>query len=117
MKRLIEKHKNKFLREDGSQAYCLAITIPFSEIPIDLDLTGYTVSPMNVIYDDCHVMIRNFDGHSNHIILEVPQWIRHSLGVAYINGIERSAELSNKLAYESSCIKGKVPIGYDNTVA
>lgn len=116
MKRLIEKHKHQFLHKDGSQAHCLAVNIPFSEIPIDLDLTGYYVFPTNVLHDDCYVQIRNFDGHSNHFLLQVPKWVQMSLCRAYVNGVERSAELLDKLAYESSCIKGKVPIGYDNTV-
>ena len=119
MQRIIDKYKPQFLREDGTQKCATGIHVPFSEIPYDLDLSSLDtpVQPFNMLYDDCTIQILNFDGNSNRLILEIPAWVQYSLFRAYHTGLETSARLITKLAYEEDLIKHKQPIPYANTVA
>ena len=127
MKRLIEKYNSKFLKDDGTRGFSRIITIPFSQVPLDLDLTGFDVQITNLLYDNkyaendpdhitCRIKIKNFDENNNAIWIEVPKWIQDILFSAYSQGIRRVITGLEKLEYENKCIKNKENIWYSNHV-
>lgn len=116
MKRILAANDHQFLK-DGNRIFCTYITIPFKDIPNDLDLSGYNVSIKNVLYDDCRIKITGFDANQNGIILEIPKWIKEILFQSHLQSLEASIRLLEKLKYEQACIKDKVKIPYDNIIA
>ncbi len=83
----------------------------------DIDFTGYTITIMNVLYDDCSIDITGFDENQNRIVIDIPNWIKQALFSAKIQGLDDCSELIRKLTYESKMIKDKQKIPYDNTIA
>ena len=125
MKRLIEKYDSQFLKDDGTRGYCRLVTIPFNEIPVDLDFTGYDIQITNLLYDNkydenhhitCRIKVKNFDENQNAIWIEIPKWIQDILFSAYSQGIRRVITGLEKMEYENNAIKKMEPIPYSNTV-
>lgn len=127
MKRLIEKYKGRFLREDGTPKYCMIFEIPFSEIPNDLDFADYSVQVTNVLWDakndpmgpdgiTCRLKITDFDDNQNAIWITIPKWIQDALFHANQQGIDRAKCILEKMFYENDMIKKNMRIPYDNHV-
>ena len=115
MKRIIEKYDPYFIK-DGKRIFCTSVTVPYSELPEDCDFSGLTVTPMNVLYDDCHIRIQGFDNNQNSISVEIPSTLKFLLYKAEEQGQKECFNLIEKFNFETRCIKSKKDIHYSNTV-
>ena len=94
---------------------CMGTDIDWKDVPEDLDLTGYEMVPVNVLYDDCRLKII-FSEYRNCINIILPEWMKWALYAANIQGKDSCISLLTKLRHEEGCTKQKIEIGYDNTV-
>ena len=125
MKRLIEianKQINEYLdenniqRKHNDQFNCMGTDIFWKDVPDDLDLTGYDINVVNVLYDDCKLQIK-FSDYNNIINIDPPKWIKEALFSARIQGQSESIDILTKLRFENNLTKQGIDIPYNNTVS
>jgi hypothetical protein len=83
---------------------CMGTEINWKDVPDNLDLEGFEIKCINVLYEDCVIRIQ-FSEYRNFINIKIPKWIQHSIFEARMQGQEVTIEALTKLTEENRATK------------
>lgn len=119
---LVGTEKGKHLRVEEIEANkfsCMGTDIDWNDVPDDLDLTGYDIGVVNVLYLGgslpCCLAI-TYSEYRNRINIQLPMWIKIALFSAMVQGQSTCIELLTKLRYENGLTHRGEKIPYSNTI-